>query len=229
MFLVLPPIIVKYAGLPLSEHWKIYLPVMILAIFGMAPFVRGSARGAKTRRTLVGAVVVLIIAELVYRFFFHHLIGIVIGLWLFFTAFSILEATLPSLISRLAPAHARGAAIGVYSTFQGLGVPIGSVVGGFLLEWSGPPAVFDFAIIMLVLWAIVAVTMSEPKLLTTYLCRIRLDVFQGNPRIADALSSVQGVVEVVLVHEERTAYLRVDPDRFDEHQLDPFREPEFQQ
>lgn len=228
MFLVLPPIIVKYAGMPLHEHWKIYLPVMLLALVGMAPFVRGSARGAKTRRTLVGAVVVLLAAELIYRFFYHHLSGIMIGLWLFFTAFSILEAMLPSLISRLAPAHARGAAIGVYSTFQGLGVPIGSIVGGFLVEHYGPAAVFDFAIAMLLLWVLVAATMTEPKLLTTYLCRIRTEVFARNPAIADTLSSVAGVVEVVWVQEERTAYLRVDPDQFDERQLDPWREPEFQ-
>lgn len=222
MFVVLPPIIVHKAGLPLREHWKLYLPVMLLALVAMAPFVRARP-GAKVRPKLAGAALALIGAELIYRFFSHHLAGIAIGLWLFFTAFSVTESVLPSLVSRMAPIQNRGAAIGIYSTSQFLGAFTGGIGGGFLAGRFGPATVFDVSAAVLVVWLMLSLMMSEPRLLTTHLCRMRRDVM-SDPAIASRLSSIAGVIEVVMVQEEGIAYLRVDPSSFNERDLDSFRE-----
>lgn len=221
MFVVLPPIIVHKAGLPLDEHWKLYLPVMLLALVAMAPFVRARP-GAKVRPKLAGAALALIAAELIYRFFSHHLAGVAVGLWLFFTAFSVTESVLPSLVSRMAPVQSRGGAIGIYSTSQFFGAFIGGVGGGFLAGRFGPAMVFDASVAVLVVWFVLSLTMSEPRLLTTHLCRVRPDVMH-DPAIGSRLSSITGVVEVVMVREEGIAYLRVEPSLFNEHDLDSFK------
>ncbi|MHB1949898.1 MAG: MFS transporter [Acidiferrobacteraceae bacterium] len=218
MFVVLPPLIVHRAGLPLDEHWKLYLPVMLLALVGMAPFVRARA-GATVRPKLVGAALALIIAELVYRFFNDRLAGIAIGLWLFFTAFSVTESILPSLVSRMAPVRSRGAAIGIYSTSQFLGAFIGGAGGGYLAGRFGPVMVFDASAAVLGVWLLLSLMMPEPRLLATHLFRMPSGTL-SDPGIGSTLSSIAGVVEVMMVPEEGIAYLRVDPALFNERDLD---------
>lgn len=223
MFVVLPALIIRYTGLPLAQHWKLYLPVMLLALLGMAPFVRASRTHAKVRPLMMGAIAALILAEILYYFLFHRLIGIAIALWLFFTAFSVLEAMLPSLISRLAPVHAKGSAIGVYSTSQFLGAFVGGAGGGYLMGVFGGPALFLFSAAVLAVWFVLVAGMKEPRVLTSELCRLRADIL-GDPGLAERLQALPGMVEVILVPEERLAYLRVDPEHFQSDRLLPFQD-----
>ena len=87
---------------------------------------------------------------------------LVVLLTLFFAAFNVLEAALPSLVTRLAPAHARGTAIGVYNTTQALGLFVGPWIGGWIGKTWGFSAVFVFGIVLFALWIVVALPMRAP-------------------------------------------------------------------
>ena len=90
------------------------------------------------------------------------LIGVTLLLTAFFVSFNILEASLPSLVSRIAPASARGAAIGVYNTTQALGLAAGGLVGGWLAQHHGNVSVFVFGLVLVALWLLVAAGMKAP-------------------------------------------------------------------
>ena len=215
MFVVMPGVILHHGGLPENQHWKVYLPVMVVAILTMAPFMRMTTRGRQARYLLIAAVSGLIIAEVMFFFGYRTFTLLIVGLWVFFTAFNLLEASLPSLISRVAPPSAKGAAIGVYSTSQFLGAFVGGSLGGFLHGRFGTPAVFLASVIVLAVWLIVNVVLPEPKLFMTHLLSLSADAAGQGAGLASELLNLPGVAEAVVVPEERVAYLRIDPSLFD--------------
>jgi predicted MFS family arabinose efflux permease len=77
-------------------------------------------------------------------------------------AFNILEASQPSLVSRMAPPAAKGTALGMYNTLQSLGVASGGFIGGYLKQHAGPQAVFLVAAVLTVAWLIIASNMKNP-------------------------------------------------------------------
>ena len=95
--------------------------------------------------------------------FAQNFTALVILLLGFFVAFNILEASLPSLVSRTAPASAKGAALGVYNTTQSLGLFVGGAAGGWLMQHYGQVPVFAFGAVLIVLWGIAALGMSVPR------------------------------------------------------------------
>ncbi len=222
LFVALPGVIVQYGDLPVNEHWRLYLPVMLVAIATMAPFMRMGNSGRGARTILISAAAVLMVAEAVFALESRAYWGLVIGLWLFFTAFNLLEALLPSLVSRVAPAHAKGAAIGIYSTSQFLGAFVGGALGGALLGVYGPSGVFWAGAVLLLALLVVNVLMPMPRLLTTHTLRLPPDADRTDD-LAGRLARLPGVAEAVVLTEERVAYLKVDPAVFDEAALGPYR------
>jgi MFS family permease len=222
LFLVIPGIIVQYGGLPASEHWKIYLPVMLVAVLTMAPFMRLTNRGHQARKVLIGSVAVLVGAEALFLFGYHSLTLVVVGLWAFFAAFTLLEASLPSLISRIAPASGKGAAMGIYSASQFLGPAVGGYLGGFLHGRFGTPAVFLLSGTVLVLWLVVNIVMPEPKLLITHLLQLSADAARQGQTLVTELVTLPGVADAVVIPEEQVAYLKVEPGVFDARNLARF-------
>lgn len=218
LFVVLPATLMHTMGVPLDRQWEIYLPVVALAFFTMGPFIHLGNR--QPRPVLRVAVGVLALAELMYVLGYRSPVALVIGMWLFFTSFSLLESVLPSLISRLVPVQSRGAAIGVYSTCQFSGAFLGGVLGGVLVQYAGVEAVFIGSLAVTLLWVGVVVRAAPPALLERRLVRLDYDQTRA-AAIARELSALPGVAEVVLVADERTAYLKVDPRIFDETRVKP--------
>ncbi len=141
----------------------------------------------------------------------------VLALLVFFTAFNLLEALLPSLVGRAAPAGTRGTAMGVYSTSQFLGVFVGGQMGGALYQWVGAEAVFYGCGALALIWLLVLVGMKElPKLDNRVL---PLSPGQDWQALTERLKSVPGVVETVIVEEQALALLKVDAGQLDEQQL----------
>lgn len=221
LFLAVPHVLVQYNGLPVNDHWRVYLPVMLIAIVTMAPFIRLGNRGEGARWVLIGAVAVLLLAETVFALGYRQYMVVALGLWLFFTAFNLLEALLPSLISRLAPAQSRGAAIGVYSTSQFLGAATGGLLGGAMLGRFGLAGVFAGSAVVLAVWLMIVLVAPAPRLLTTQTLHLAPDVGR-NPDLAGTLSRLPGVAEAVVLADARIAYLKVDPQVFDEKVLLPY-------
>jgi MFS family permease len=158
MFVVLPPLVVE-AGLPLVEHWKLYLPVVLASFVLMVPAILVADRRNRHKAVLVGAVAVLLAVEVALGATRGGLAGLALLLLGFFVAFNVLEALLPSLVSRLAPAQGRGVAIGVYNTTQTLGVFFGGLLGGWIASRFGTTVVFVACAVLVVLWLLVALGM----------------------------------------------------------------------
>jgi MFS family permease len=162
------PVALVEAGLVQAEHWKIYLPVMLVSFVFMVPFIIVGEKKQKMKQVLMLAVVLLLVSVALLGVELKSVAGITFALWLFFVAFNILEASLPSLVSKFAPAGFKGSAMGVYSTSQFLGAFIGGMLGGFLSEFIGLSGVFYGMIPLLLTWASLVLTMEQPRHLSSY-------------------------------------------------------------
>ena len=162
MFVVIPHALVGAGGLPAAEHWKVYLPAVLVSFVVMVPAIISAERGGKMRPVFCGAVALLVAVQLGFRFFGDGLWGLGVWLLAFFVAFNILEASLPSLVSRTAPPTAKGAALGVYNTTQALGLFAGGAAGGFLAQRFGDNAVFVACTGVGLAWLGVAASMKFP-------------------------------------------------------------------
>jgi len=158
MFLVVPRLLVQ-AGLPLPSHWQVYLPVVLLSFFLMAPILIFGEKKQQLRTILLVAIVLLLIAEFVFTST-HSIIGIAIALLIYFVGFNLLEALQPSLVSRFAK-ESKGTALGVYNTTQSIGLFTGAVIGGYLMDSHGDLSVFVMGAVLLLCWLIIAWSMRE--------------------------------------------------------------------
>jgi len=166
MFVVIPVILVQ-RGLALSEHWKIYLPTVMLSFALMAkPLIVAERRG-RMRLLFLGSIVLVLAAQLGFLFMGERVGWMAFWLLIFFTGFNILEASLPALVSRIAPASAKGLALGIYNTAQALGLFAGGALGGVIVSTWGYEAVFVFAAIVLAVWWWIALGMRAVPVATS--------------------------------------------------------------
>lgn len=201
-----------------DRHWLLYLLVMFGAILLMLwPMLAAERRGLQ-KPVFLGAIVALALSMPLLMFPDGGLPMIAIGLLVFFAAFNLLEATLPSLVSRMAPAGAKGAAIGVYSSVQFLGTFGGAAAGGWLSQRFGAPAVFALCAALTVSWLMLASGMRVPASLATRRYQLPHLDSQAASSLARRLSGLPGVREVRL-SGEGVAYLRVDTRGFDEQNV----------
>ncbi len=218
-FVVMPLVLRDEAGIASVHHWKVYLPVLEVSVLAMLPVIIQAERKGHTKAVLLFAIGLLALAELGLYLVPVSIVSMVVLLIVFFTAINLLEAMLPSLVSRIAPVDCRGTAMGVYSSSQFLGVFLGGTVGGVLQGLSGIHAVFLMAGLGTLVWLVLAAFMRSPAKLSTFLYRIDTAMPGGAMALSRQLSALQGVSEVVVVEEEGIAYLKVDKQLFNESSL----------
>ena len=163
MFVVLPHALVDHGGLEAASHWKVYLPAVLVSFVVMVPAIIAAERKDKMRPVFVGAVGLLVAVQAGLYMLHQSLWALAAWLLLFFVAFNVLEATLPSLVSRTAPPAAKGAALGVYNTTQAIGLFIGGAAGGYIAQHFGDNAVFAVCTGLALIWLAVANTMNFPQ------------------------------------------------------------------
>jgi MFS family permease len=151
-FVGLPLLLVDRLHLPVERHWELYLPVMAIAAFVMGAALHRMKEIAQSLRIVLVCVAAIGLALLGFAQSGGHVAWLGVSAAAFFSAFNLLEAALPSLVSRLAPAHLRGAAMGAYSTSQFLGAFVGGAVGGIALGRLGVSGVFLCAAAATLLW-----------------------------------------------------------------------------
>jgi MFS family permease len=156
------PFALRDNGLAGERHWIVYLPVLFFSIVLMLPFLRQVDRPRRGKPLLNAAVVTLLVAQVALALSLHSLVALAASLTLFFAALNLLEAMLPSLVSKCAPADARGAAIGVNASMQVLGAFVGAALGGFLAEHLGGASVFVLGVALTALWLGASATMAAP-------------------------------------------------------------------
>lgn len=210
------PFVLENDGLDVAQHWQMYLPVMLIAFGLMVPPIIIAETKAKMKQVFMLAVCLALSAQALLMFTQHSLWGVAAALLIFFTAFNVLEATLPSMISKVAPLSAKGTAMGVYSSVQFLGAFFGAVMGGVLMQHLGGNAVFIFSMMLLAVWLWVVSGMQPPAAVSTKLYPIaQLDELQAR-LLQQQLAQVQGVREVLVVYAECMACLKVDMQGFDQ-------------
>jgi len=150
MFVVMPTALIE-AGLPLAAHWKAYLPVVLASFALMVPPILVADRRNLPQPVMAGAISLMLVVQAALMFA-HSLYALVGLLLLFFAAFNVLEAMLPSLVSRIAPERARGSAIGVYNTTQTMGLFAGGLAGGWMAKHFGAAAVFALGAGLMLAW-----------------------------------------------------------------------------
>ncbi|MFM8333755.1 MAG: MFS transporter [Candidatus Methylumidiphilus sp.] len=219
-FVVVPLILRDNAQLATANHWQVYLPVFLLSMFSMVPFVILAETKRKMKPVFVAFIGVVALADAGLLLSGGNVYAIGFLLYVFFTAFNLLEATLPSMISKVAPSELKGTAMGVYSTAQFLGAFVGGVSGGTLYGAFGIPYVFGFCAVLAAVWAVVAYGMAPPR----HLSSVLINFGNLNPAEAAALSvklrAVAGVIEAVVLAEDGVAYLKVEKAHLDKAALE---------
>ena len=219
MFVVLPFALKQTGGIDANHHWQVYLPVMVISFLFMVPPIIYGEKKARLKEVFIASVALMLAAQLAFITAIQYFWGIFIALSVYFVAFNILEASLPSIISKIAPAGSKGTAIGVYNTFQSLGFFVGGAMGGLLSSYFGASAVFMFGAGLIGVWLILTFRMKPLPAVKNLMFHVRELSTQEARRLEERLSAVLGVTEAKVIAEEGVAYLKVDGRRLDEPAL----------
>ncbi len=164
MWVMVPAALVAHGGLALGEHWKIYLPAVLVSFVVMVPAIIAAERRNRLKPVFNAAVALLALVQFGLYAFGDSLLALAVLLTLFFVAFNILEATQPSWISRIAQPQAKGTALGVYNTLQSIGLFLGGLLGGWLGQRYGAGAVSLACGALALVWLALAAGMHPPPL-----------------------------------------------------------------
>ncbi|MGQ0441886.1 MAG: MFS transporter [Methylophilaceae bacterium] len=219
MFIVVPFALKETSGMSENQHWQVYLPVLIASFLLMLPAVIYAEKRAKLKPVFIGAVALMLFAQLMFADMIHQFWGVVISLLIYFTAFNLLEATLPSLISKMAPAAYKGTAIGVHNTAQSLGVFLGAVVGGYLSSRYGFSTVFMFCAALMGVWLLLAFGMQTPPSVKTKMYHVELLNEEKAKQLTNKIAEIVGVQEVVALAKESTLMVKINSQQSNQAQL----------
>lgn len=224
-FVVLPLVLRDELGLAGAEHWKLYLPVMLGSMLAVLPFIFVAERKRRLKPVFLAAIALLGLAELGLYGLGNGLGLLALWVFLFFLAFNLLEASLPSLVAKIAPPDSKGTAMGFYSSSQFLGAFLGGLLGGWVHARFGLQGVFLFCGLAAGGWLLLALGMKNPRYLSTHMLPILPCDAQEAQRLAGRLTAVRGVAEAVVPAGEPVAYLKVDRHALDEAALEAFAGP----
>ncbi|HZB92136.1 MAG TPA: MFS transporter [Stellaceae bacterium] len=214
-FLAVPRLLAGTLQLGGGGTWRLYLPVLAASVVLMVPAIIVAEKRGRMKEVFIAAIL-LLAASLAALLLGGGLAAVVVAALIgFFTAFNVMEAMLPSLITKAAPAGAKGTATGIYSSAQFLGIFVGGAGGGWALGSGGVTGVLAFALALALLWLALAATMRRPQRYRSYLARCGDIARADAPALAAKLSAAPGVVEAVVAADEGVAYLKIDPRQFD--------------
>lgn len=207
---VVVPNEMRLTGLVAGQEWLVYLPIFVLSMALAVPFIIIAEKKRKMKHVFIGAIAVIMCAELGLAQFHDNLWTIIGFLGLFFCGFNLLEATLPSLVSKTAPGDLKGTAMGAYSSCQFMGLFMGGVLGGWFKGSYGETAVFLFCALAALSWLLLSLFMKPTRYVANML--ISLKNFDKNTLDAFAADVIEiiGVEEFSLHTEDDVAYLKVD-------------------
>jgi len=224
-FVVLPLALRDLAGLPSAQHWEVYLPVLLLSLPMAIPFILQAEKHRRMKQVFVGAIMVIALVEMALFEFHDEVVTIAVLLFVFYSAFNLLEAILPSLIAKVAPPDSKGTAMGFYSSSQFFGAFVGGTMGGWLHGRFDIGAVFLFCSAVALAWLIFAASMKNPRYLSTRVLRVgKLDE-EAARRLGQRITAVRGVAEAVVIADDEVAYLKVDQHALDEVALNALATP----
>jgi MFS family permease len=209
MFIVVPFAILKTSNMTVNQHWQIYLPILVGSFILMIPAIIVGEKKGLLKQVFIGAVALMLVAQLCFAGLIGSFWGVVFSLFAYFVAFNTLEASLPSLISKLAPAAAKGTAMGVYNTSQSLGAAAGSLVGGYLSHQYGFSAVFMFCAVLMGIWLLASFSMKTPPAVRTKMYHLGETSEAQAATLTTAISALPFVHEAVAIAKEGMLIVKI--------------------
>lgn len=214
-FLAVPPLVAGALHIEGRNDWMLYLPVLFVSVALMIPAIIIAEKHGRMKEMFLFAIGLLTLSLAALALGGRIGVVVILALVGFFTAFNIMEAMLPSLVTKIAPADAKGTATGVYSSLQFLGIFIGGAGSGWAMATGGLTGVFSFTLGLAVIWLIAAALMRRPGRTSNHLVSLaKLDP-AGMSGLEGKLRALPGVIEAVIAPDEPVAYLKIDRSRFD--------------
>ncbi|WP_058356262.1 MFS transporter [Vitreoscilla massiliensis] len=157
------PFLFLQMGIAQDMQWKVYAPMVLFGMVLMVPVIIFGEKKQKLKQTLLFAIGMMVVAQSILALQHDVVLAMTVALVIYAIAFNVLEAILPSMVAKFAPAEQRGAAMGFYSTAQSIGLFVGGVAGGGLFSKFGFEGVFVFATVLMLVWWAIAATGAAPK------------------------------------------------------------------
>lgn len=219
MFIAIPFMLRDSAGLESMQHWYLYLPVMLLSFVLMIPLIIQAESKNRMKQVFAGAILAIALMQLALAQLHDGFWWLFAWLLIFFTAFNVLEASLPSLVVKLAPADKKGTASGVYSTSQFLGAALGGAIGGYFYQHYGYNGLFLFTAALGFGWFLLALTMEKPNPWSIASVTVGEVLPEQIESLQQKMCEYEGVFEAVIVPEEQKAYFKIDRQLINEESL----------
>lgn len=213
MFVALPPLL-SQQQLAAEQHWQVYLPVLLGSFVFMVPMMIIAMRRQQEKRYFLINIALLVIAMLLC-WQSSGLWSLVLALLVFFIGFNFMEASLPAMVSRVAPAGQRGSAMGVYSSSQFFGAFAGGLLGGVVAQYYGFSSIFAVLMVIGLIWLVIAFTMQVPARAQRLSLAVTVATEQRANMLAAQLAALAGVQEVTILLAEQRCYLKVSSPQFD--------------
>jgi len=221
-FAVLPLIFRDSLDLAVSQHWRIYLPILFSSIIFSLPMIIIAEKFRKSKICFIVAVLLIVLSQILLAFIDFNLLPFLIAFLLFFIGFNFLEAMQPSLVAKYSDVSAKGTAMGVYSTSQFLGIFVGGALGGLLLQYFGIKGVFIFGIFVALVFLLVAISLPKPDYFKSVLVKLNDDFLHDIEKTTQQLLDITGIKQAAIAAEEGVAYIKIDKLEFDQSHLDSY-------
>ena len=214
MFIYLPSQLIEYAKIPLAQHGWVYLPLLILSLFFAFPSIIIAEKYRKMRGIFLSAIAGIIGGLLILIFGYESKYILLTGLGIFFIAFNVMEALLPSWLSKAAPIQSKATAMGVNASGQFLGAFFGGTLGGQLLMLQNTALGWSVLAGIAILWLLVSFGLAQPRYLSSLV--LPLPQVLETDEWTSKLLAIRGIEEVVVMPEQQVAYIKVDKQCIDD-------------
>ena len=214
MFIYMPSQLIDMADLPLASHGWVYLPLLLVSLFVAFPSIILAEKYRKMRGIFLTAIGGILLGLLVLIFGFESKYILLLGLALFFIAFNVMEALLPSWLSKSAPIQSKATAMGVNASSQFLGAFFGGLLGGQLLLLNNTALGWGILSAIAILWLLISFGLKQPRYLSSLV--FRLPEGKAAQEWSQSLLAIRGIEEVVVMAEQNVAYVKVEKKLLDD-------------
>ena len=214
MFIYVPSQLIDFAKIPLNSHGWVYLPLLVISLFFAFPSIVLAEKYRKMRGIFLTAIGGIILGLGILIFGFESKYILLTGLGLFFIAFNVMEALLPSWLSKAAPIQSKATAMGVNASSQFLGAFFGGVTGGQLLLLNNTALGWSILTGLAIVWLLISFRLAQPRYLSSMI--LRLPEHKQTDEWTSQLLAIRGIEEVVVMSDQQVAYVKVDKQQIDD-------------
>lgn len=214
MFIYVPSQLIEFANIPLAKHGMVYLPLLVISLFFAFPSIIVAEKYRKMRGIFLTAILGIIAGLLILIFGYESKYILLLGLGLFFIAFNVMEALLPSWLSKSAPLQSKATAMGINASSQFLGAFFGGVLGGQLLMLHNTSLGWSILAGIAMIWLLISFGLAQPRYLSSIV--LPLPELKQTDEWTSKLLAIRGIEEVVVMSEQQVAYIKVDKHQIDD-------------